>query len=250
MKFNLPEIVAIGIYNSNIAIKNRAITKNRKTTMFEIEIPIEKGGISHINSDERAIEPDMIICAKPGQIRYTKLPFKCYSIHLIVTEGELYDTLMHIPNYVKTNKYEKYYEIFEKLCKYYDTAVDLDEIILHSLILELIYILVNDSKRPALRNHIKGRNYETIAKIIQYIKENLTSDLSLEAAANYAGFSPIHFHNFFKASTGRTLHAYVEEQRIKKLPICSLQQIIHLQKLHMNVAFHRKAISAMSLNVE
>ena len=212
----LPEIVAIGIYNSNIAIKNRVITDNRKTTMFEIEIPIEKGGVSYINSDEMTIEPNMILCAKPGQIRHTKLPYKCYYIHLIVTEGELYDNLMNIPNYIKTNKYEKYYEIFKRLYMYYDTAVDFDEIILHSLILELIYILVNDSKRLVLRDNIKGSNYEVITKIIKYINENLTYNLSLEAIASFAGFSPIYFHNFFKASTGRTPREYVEEQRIKK----------------------------------
>ena len=28
--------------------------------------------------------------------------------------------------------------------------------------------------------------------------------------------SPIHFHNFFKKSVGKTLREYVEEQRIKK----------------------------------
>ena len=77
MDIILPEIVAAGIYNSQIAVKDRAITKNRKATMFEIEIPIEEGGISYIASEERHISPDIVICAKPGQIRHTKLPFKC-----------------------------------------------------------------------------------------------------------------------------------------------------------------------------
>lgn len=216
MKLNLPEIVAIGIYNSQIAAKNKAITKNRKTTMFEIEIPIEEGGVSYINSEEMPIRPNMIICAKPGQIRHTKLPFKCYYIHAIVKDGRLYDNLIDIPNFVKTNKYEQYHKIFKNLCKYCDTAVENDEIILHSLILELIYTLTNDSRKLLLRDRVKNSNYEVIEKVIKFIKENLPSDLSLETIANYAGFSPIHFHNCFKASTGRTLHEYVEEQRIKK----------------------------------
>ena len=78
MELKLPEIVAIGIYNSTLAVKNRVVTKNRKTTMFEIEIPIENGGVSYINSDSMPIEPNMVICAKPGQTRHTKLPFTCY----------------------------------------------------------------------------------------------------------------------------------------------------------------------------
>jgi len=216
MEIKLPDVVSIGIYNSNLAVKNRVITKNRKTTMFEIEIPIEKGGVSYINTDKMAIEQDMIICAKPGQIRHTKLPFKCYYIHFIVTDGTLYDNLMYIPNYVKTNKREKYYEIFQNLCKYYDSAIDADKIILHSLILELIHTLIKDSKKQTLHGKIKSNNYKAIEDTIKYIKENLTADLSLETIAHRAGFSPIHFHNVFKASTGKTLREYVEEQRIKK----------------------------------
>ena len=103
--------------------------------MFEIEIPIEKGGVSYINSDNMKIEPNMVICAKPGQMRHTKFPFKCYYIHMIVTGGKLYDNLMNIPNYVKTNNYEKYCEIFKVLREYYDSTVDSYNIILQSLIL-------------------------------------------------------------------------------------------------------------------
>lgn len=216
MNIILPEIISIGIYNSEIAVKNKTITNNRKTTMFEIEIPIENGGISYINSETNPIHTNMIICAKPGQIRHTKLPFKCYYIHMIVNKGELYDFLMNIPNFIKTDKYEKYFEIFVKICEHYDTALEIDEIILHSRILEIIYLLSKDSRNLFRREGIKSSNYKAIEKVISFIKENLTSDLSLETMASYAGFSPIHFHNCFKASTGKTLREYVEEQRIKK----------------------------------
>ncbi len=216
MEIILPEIVAIGVYNSQVAAKNKEITKNRKTTMFEIEIPIENGGISYINSEEIPITPNMIICAKPGQMRHTKLPFKCYFIHMILKDGELYDTLMDIPIFVETKKSGEYRDIFAKLCKYYDSALENDKIILHSLILELIYVLSNDSKKPFYRDKMKNNNYEIIEIVIKHIKENLTSDLSLETVAAYVSLSPIHFHNFFKAATGKTLHEYVEEQRIRK----------------------------------
>ena len=120
----LPEIVSTGIYNSQVAVKNKTITKNRKTTMFEIEIPIEKGGISHINSEEMPIDKNMIICAKPGQIRHTKLPFKCYYVHMILKEGVLYDSLMNMPNFIKIDRRENYLELFKRLQKHYDTVLE------------------------------------------------------------------------------------------------------------------------------
>ena len=96
----LPEIVAVGIYNSAVEVKNRAVTKNRITTMFELEIPIEAGGISYIDNEATAITPDMVICARPGQTRHTRLPFKCYYIHMILHEGELYELLMRTPSFI------------------------------------------------------------------------------------------------------------------------------------------------------
>ncbi len=216
MKIVLPEIVAVGIYNSHIAVKNKTITKNRKTTMFEIEIPIGNGGISYIDDEKTEIKPELVICAKPGQMRHTKLPFKCYYVHLIIKEGLLYQKLMAIPNYMQTEKREQYINLFKKMCKYYDGAVDDDGIMLQSLVLELVHYLLQDSKKMEIRAGMKSSNYKTIESTVAYIQENLTADLSLNRIADYAGFSPIHFHAVFKASTGRTLREYVEEQRIKK----------------------------------
>ena len=216
MDIILPEIVAAGIYNSQIAVKDRAITKNRKATMFEIEIPIEEGGISYIASEERHISPDIVICVKPGQIRHTKLPFKCYYIHMILNTGTLYDILADIPVFIETKRSAEYRKIFEGLCKHSNSPLEIDRIKAFSLVLELVYLLDKDSKKQLYRNGLKSGNYEIIEDVIKYIKENLTSDLSLNAVASYASLSSIHFHNCFKAATGKTLHEYVEEQRIKK----------------------------------
>ena len=216
MDIQLPEIVASGIYNTRIFAGSKTVTKNRKTTMFEIELPLEKGGISNINSEAMPIDTNMIICAKPGQLRHTKLPYKCRYIHIIIKSGSLYDMLLCTPNFIKTNRYSEYYDIFSKICYYADTNLSSDELMLQSLILRLIHTITEDSNRLKIREHTKNSNYKTVEKVVSYIQNNLTFDLSLEKTADYAGFSPIHFHNLFKASTGKTLREYVEEQRIKK----------------------------------
>ena len=86
MEIILPEIVSVGIFSKQNMSQGKNITNKRTTTMFEIEIPIEKGGISYLNSKGEQISPSLVICAKPGQIRQTKLPFKCYYIHFILVE--------------------------------------------------------------------------------------------------------------------------------------------------------------------
>ena len=216
MEFILPEIVSVGIFRAQNTLQNKNITKKRTTTMFEFEIPVEEGGISYINSKAEQISPSVVICAKPGQVRQTRLPFKCYYIHFILKEGELYERLTDIPNFIKTERPDKYRDIFEKLYKYYESPDEEDDIILHSLTMELFYMIVKDSGKVQRREGLKANNHIVIERAIKYIKHNLTADLSLEHVAHIAGMSPIHFHNCFKTSTAHTLHQYVEALRIKK----------------------------------
>lgn len=216
MKIKLPEIINISIYDSNIAIKNKIVTEKRRTSMFEIEIPIEKGGISYMDSEKFNLTPDMIICAKPGQLRHTRLPFKCYYIHFNLTDCDLYTKLIELPAFLKTDKYQKYYEMFQKLYKFYNTSIDTDEIIVQSLVLELLYNLISDSKKQKLKQQLKAGNYEAINKSIEFMKGHLTDDLSLTNLSAIAGFSPAYFHKLFKVSTGKTVREYVEYLRIKK----------------------------------
>ena len=98
------------------------ITSNRKTTMFEIEIPIENGGISYINDERMPISPNMIICAKPGQTRHTKTPYKCYYAGLLWSDtNSLGYTLQDIATAIKevakvrnVSKNEVYQEYHKK----------------------------------------------------------------------------------------------------------------------------------------
>ena len=211
----LPQIVAIGIYNAQIAVKNRTISKNRKTTMFEIELPIGGGGVSYINDESHPIDENTVICAKPGQIRHTRLPFKCYYIHMIVNDGYLGDILATLPNYIEYSDTNEIKEIFVSLCELNSTKVESDDMMLQSLILKLVYLLNKNSAR-VVKSALKSNNHEAIASTLEYIDNNLSGDLTLERLASVANFNAVYFHKLFKASTGKTLHEYVEDQRIKK----------------------------------
>ena len=215
-KIILPQIVAIGIYNSNVAVKNKTITKKRKTTMFEIDLPIENGGISYVDSESASIAPNMVICVKPGHERHTKFPYKCYYIHMILEEGELYDILMGTPSFIPTTNFSEYLYIFKSLCNHREAQVDANSVILQSLILKLIYSLNADAKKQVYARKFKNSEYDVIEEAIKYIEEHLSEDLSLETVSKIASYSRIHFHNRFKEATGKTLHEYIEDLRIKK----------------------------------
>ena len=137
----LPEIVALGIYNAELAVKNKNISPNRKTTMFELELPIGTGGVSYINDNSHPISENVIILAKPGQIRHTRLPFKCYYVHMIINEGVIFDVLSSLPDYIEMQDTGEIKEIFTSLCEYYSTGFFEDYIMIQGLILRLVHIL-------------------------------------------------------------------------------------------------------------
>lgn len=211
----LPEIVAAGIYDSRYVTKNISVSKKRRTSMFEIELPLCEGGISYIGAVSKPITPNMVICAKPGQERHTKFPYRCYYVHMIIHEGKLYDLLMKTPEVFETAKHESYKKLFERITKHYDALSDTEEVILQSLILELIYTISRETVTAVNRGSAR-ENDLIIEQALQYIKANLTEELSLECVAKAVSLSPIHFHNRFRTSVGKTLRAYVEEQRLRK----------------------------------
>lgn len=211
----LPTFVSVGIYNAQIVYKNKAVTHNRKTTMFELELPVEEGGISYIDNTSHPISENIVICAKPGQIRHTRLPFKCYYIHVIVKEGQLFDTLSSLPEYIELPEINRVKQLFAAMCEHHLAEQPNEELMLQSLLLELIYILTQHA--PFSKTHTPKRNHQQlISDTLEYITQNLSADLRLETLCERAGFTPIYFHKLFKASTGKKLHEYVEEQRIKK----------------------------------
>lgn len=233
----LPKIESIGIYNSRTVGADGKITKKRIVPMFEIELPIADGGISYIGSDLMHITPDMVICAKPSQVRNTKFPFKCYYIHMSLSEGYLYDTLMNLPDFLVTDKKETYEELFQKICESYNAYTKREEIRLQSLVLELIYTLSKDAEGRMKRSQFKKNNYMLIERSIEYIKEHLTEDLSLEKVASAVSLSPIHFHNIFKKALSKTVHEYVEEQRIKKAINLLLTTELNLTEISYECGF-------------
>lgn len=58
--------------------------------------------------------------------------------------------------------------------------------------------------------------YFRINKSIDYIKENLHEELSLEKLASLSNFSKYHFHRIFKSVTGTTLNEFIKNARIER----------------------------------
>jgi AraC family transcriptional regulator len=64
-------------------------------------------------------------------------------------------------------------------------------------------------------DHYRAR----IDRVIDHVRSHPAGDLSLEALARVALFSPFHFHRLFKARTGETLNAFVRRTRVERAAV-------------------------------
>lgn len=78
-----------------------------------------------------------------------------------------------------------------------------------------------------------------IDQVLRFIDENLDSDLSLEALAQVANYSPFHFHRIFKQVADESLNVYILRKRIEKMAsVLMYQPTISVTELSLQYGFN------------
>ena len=184
--------------------------------MFELELPLDAGGVSYVGGEKAPISPSTFICARPGEKRHTRFPFRCYYLHMTVGEGPVSEALSSLPSLIHVEKPERYRALFERIFECYSRGDAGDPMLLVGTVLELIAALQKEGDaRPTVLPK-KSAHAETVRNACRYIGDTLGEDLSLSAVAARFGFSPIYFHKIFKSVMGVTLRDYVEGERIRR----------------------------------
>lgn len=84
-----------------------------------------------------------------------------------------------------------------------------------TLLMQLL-VLINRiyASGAATPERIEAPRDAKIAAVLSYINENLSRELSVEELAEQVFLSRYHFMRLFKAQTGSTVHAYVQQKRL------------------------------------
>jgi AraC-like DNA-binding protein len=211
------QVSEFGLFDSRIKFPqpNRTLTAPRPVTEYELEFYTADYGSTYIDSRPYPIRRGTFLCAKPGQMRHTRLPFTCHFIHFIIREGALCDKLAELPSFIRLPDTSRIREIFSAMCERFDEGAPENELIIGSLLLELIFLL-SPYARCGHRESRPSANQGIIDRAILHIEGNLSATLSLESLAAEAGFTPTYFHKLFKASVGKPLREYIEEQRLRR----------------------------------
>lgn len=93
-------------------------------------------------------------------------------------------------------------------------------LIIHDVIerdikLEVLYSELSRPKEEGRRTVVTSGTEEKLARVIEFLKENYTSDISREGLAAAIGMSGDHMSRTFKAYTGKKINDYINELRVE-----------------------------------
>ncbi len=220
----LPETIISGWYDSRkSSYRDLSVSPRRRVARFELELPVGDFGIPYINGTCPPFKKGYVVCAKPGDLRETCLPYQCYYLHLVVSEGELYRRLMELPPFIPMDSDAALTEMFTGNDVFENFGTDL-----HSAarLLEWIHLLTQQGRT-------ESESFRSMERVCAYVQNNPDHDLSLNTLAEISGFSPSYFHSSFKKYAGKTIRDYVEEQRLKK----AMRLLISTEKTLVEIAY-------------
>lgn len=234
----VPQIMQAGIFDSTVRFKNMTQSRERDVTKYEIEMMEDFGDRTYINGQEYHLNQNLIICAKPGQRRFSILPFRCYFVHIKDGNGELYHYLNQLPNAMQFEDSKKYQRIFRSLCSATVSNSENSDILQSMLLLELVYQLTNDNNICESRQSISHyADEKMIVEALKFIELHFQKDCNLQKIAEHVNLCPTYFHKCFTEAVGKTPHQYITERRLREVKELLLSTGMPLTEIAFSCGF-------------
>lgn len=225
------EICQYGLFDSTIKFPNAITTNDRLLDCFEIELfTSDCPGTAYINGTPHELKEGLIICAKPGQYRHSRLGFKCCYLHIKVENGELYELLNRLDDTLLITDYSELTALFYKMAVHSNDNT-VDSLFIHSCIDRILYLIIKYSKNRATHTPITSAHAKTLSDAQKYIKNNYSDKISLEVLSKRASLSPVYFHKLFSEYYGLTPAEYILKVRIsvaKQLLITTSDTLVEI----------------------
>ncbi len=241
MRFDF-DAINFGIFDSEIQFGSKSTSKKRTVGFFEFELfTASSDKLSFIDENPIKRERGTLICAKPGQTRYSQLPFRCHYLHVSSEDDAFISVMEALPDVMPVHEVERLTEMFEEILRFEGDSPE-EVFGRQSAVCKLLgYILhsariTGDESDPALHTYRKP-----LMTVANYIKHHLGEKLTLERLAEIASLSPIYFHKLFCQRFGKTPNKYILEHRIAAAKLALLSENATISDIAENYGFSTQA---------
>ena len=204
----LPENINCGYFDCAKEFGALTTSPKRKVEKFEIEFYLEDGYTTTTDDRTYQILKNYIQIAKPGQIRYSRLPFKTAYLKFEATD-EIAEKLSAVPEYFHSSHPEKIYNLIDEIILLNEERKNM--YLLYSKFLAVLNLIFSDAEIPDSR---RGKNYNVISNAKKFIESNFQKPITLGDISKNVHLSEIYFRSVFTESVGISPHQYLINCRV------------------------------------
>lgn len=204
MNQELPTIFSAGLFESEKRFPNLSVTQHRTVKTYELEYFFRSGGTAVINGKAYPIKRGQVLFARPGDVRYSHLPFTCKFLHFTGSYRVLTAVLDSLPSVFPVADPKKAEELMNQIIDHFYSADPFDNLQAQAGIICLVHLLGSRSNEYT----------STVTLAQRFIAENFQKPLTTQHIAHSCGVSSSYLHKLFKTVLGTTPGAYLLSCRI------------------------------------
>ena len=164
----------------------------RTAKSFEIEYYLENGFETYLNGEKIPIFADRILIARPGDVRYSRLPFKTAFLKFNA-DGELAEMLYKTPTYFTAVHKKQILELMHEIIVLNEKE-EKDPLMSGGKLLTLLSIIINDGK---CEQRGQGVNRQLMHRAKKYIEDHFREHISTTDIAESVDLSESRFRVLF-----------------------------------------------------
>lgn len=188
MPHSLPLILSAGLFDSNNKFPGISKTQMRMVTTYELEYFFSAGGVTIINGKEHRIQPGKLLLAKPGDIRFSQLPFQCKFLHFAVSDPDIADAIYNCSGFFTVQCPSETDHLFSEITALHYSSDILDHANAAAKLISLLHSL----------NATVTGDQSVIVRAQKYIEGNYRQTLTVEQIAEYCNVSCSYLHRLFQ----------------------------------------------------
>lgn len=220
--------------------KKKTTTPPRVCLNYEIELYLSKAGTTFINEVKYDIEQYSLIVCKPGDVRYSVNPFKCYYLYISAEDGIIKDILDSLPPQMQAFNAKIFLDRFFSLLKYpakRNEEQPYAELRIVSHVHEIVFRLAENRDFYEKQKFVNVNVSKAITEAKRFIMKNYNRNIQLKDVANHVFLSPNYFHKLFTQVTGITPHQYIINQKINAAKKMLLESDATITDIIINCGF-------------
>ena len=162
------------------------------------------GSVAVVNGKKHAVKSGNILLAKPGELRYSHLPFTCNYIHFTLTDPRLAAILEGISTISSVPDTKELRTTFATVASLFCSADPFDNIAASAELIRLLHRIGSKT----------GKDPDIMSRVRTYMEHHYQESLSTGDIATACDISVPYLHKLFRANLNTTPGAYLLSCRI------------------------------------